>query len=80
VLDRGDAPETIAVVIHDRFHRDRVVTALTDDGIDARAVDRDRPRPGRVAVMTMQPAKGTEFSKVLLATGSASPTDSNVFR
>lgn len=47
-LDAGDAPETVAVLVQDRFHRDRVVTTLTEHGIDARAVDRDRPPAGRV--------------------------------
>jgi superfamily I DNA/RNA helicase len=74
-LDAGDAPETVAVLVQDRFHRDRVVTALTEHGIDARAVDRDRPPPGRVPVMTMHRAKGTEFSKVVLAAGRPSPTE-----
>jgi superfamily I DNA/RNA helicase len=74
-LDAGDAPETVAVLVQDRFHRDRVVTALTEHGIDARAVDRDRPPLGRVPVMTMHRAKGTEFSKVVLAAGRPSPTE-----
>ncbi|MBQ1050800.1 AAA family ATPase [Micromonospora sp. C51] len=68
-LDAGDAPETVAVLVQDRFHRDRVVTALTEQGVDARAVDRDRPPTGRVPVLTMHRAKGTEFSKVVLAAG-----------
>ncbi|TBL44926.1 DNA helicase UvrD [Verrucosispora sp. SN26_14.1] len=68
-LDAGDTPETVAVLVQDRFHRDRVVTALTEQGVDARAVDRDRPPTGRVPVLTMHRAKGTEFSKVVLAAG-----------
>lgn len=71
-LDAGDAPETVAVLVRDRFHRDRVVTALTEQGIDARAVDRDRPPSDRVPVMTMHRAKGTEFSKVVLVVGRPS--------
>jgi superfamily I DNA/RNA helicase len=71
-LARGDAPDTVAVLVPDKFHRDRVVTALTEDGVDARAVDRDRPPAGRVAVLTMHRAKGTEFSKVVLALGKPS--------
>ncbi|MFC0432563.1 UvrD-helicase domain-containing protein [Kutzneria buriramensis] len=74
-LDAGDAPETVAVLVQDRFHRDRVVTALNEHGIDARAVDRDRPPAGRVPVMTMHRAKGTEFSKVVLAAGRPSPAE-----
>jgi len=73
--DRGDPLETIAVLVQDRFHRDRVVTALTEHGIDARAVDRDRPPASRVPVMTMHRAKGTEFSKVVLVTGKPSPAE-----
>lgn len=74
-LDRGEAPETVAVLVHDKFQRDRVVTALTDGGVDARAVDRERPRTGRVPVLTMHRAKGTEFSKVVLAIGKPSPAE-----
>ncbi|MFV2021525.1 UvrD-helicase domain-containing protein [Micromonospora sp. LOL_023] len=74
-LDEGAAPDTVAVLVQDRFHRDRVVTALTDQGIDARAVDRDRPPAGRVPVLTMHRAKGTEFSKVVLALGKPSPAE-----
>ncbi|WP_019871838.1 UvrD-helicase domain-containing protein [Salinispora oceanensis] len=66
-LEAGDAPETVAVLVQDRFHRDRVVTALTEQGVNARAIDRDRPPPGRVPILTMHRAKGTEFSKVVLA-------------
>jgi superfamily I DNA/RNA helicase len=72
-LDAGDAPDTVAVLVQDRFHRDRVVTALTEQGVDARAVDRDRPPVDRVPVLTMHRAKGTEFSKVVLAVGKHSP-------
>lgn len=74
-LDAGDPLENVAVLVPDRYHRDRVVTALTDAGIDARAVDRDRPPAGRVPVLTMHRAKGTEFSKVLLAAGKPSPAE-----
>ncbi|WP_238015560.1 AAA family ATPase [Dactylosporangium sp. AC04546] len=71
-LDAGDPPDTVAVLVPDRFHRDRVVTALVEQGVDARAVDRDRPPAERVPVMTMHRAKGTEFSKVVLVTGKPS--------
>jgi superfamily I DNA/RNA helicase len=75
VLDRGSEPDTVAVLVPDRFHRDRVVTALTEQGIDARAVDRDRPPPGRVPVLTMHRAKGTEFSTVILVLGRPSTNE-----
>ena len=74
-LEDGAAPETVAVLVPDRFHRDRVVTALSEHGIDARAVDRDRPPAGRVPVMTMHRAKGTEFSKVVLTLGKPTPAE-----
>lgn len=74
-LDDRDAPDTVAVLVPDRFHRDRVVTALTEHGVDARAVDRERPPAGRVPVLTMHRAKGTEFSKVVLAIGKPSPAE-----
>lgn len=74
-LDAGDALENVAVLVPDRYHRDRIVTALTEAGIDARAIDRDRPPAGRVPVLTMHRAKGTEFSKVVLAAGKPSPAE-----
>ncbi|MGI5215260.1 3'-5' exonuclease, partial [Plantactinospora sp. CA-290183] len=66
-LDGGATPETIAVLVHDKFQRERVVNALNERGVPARAVDRDRPGEGRVLVMTMHRAKGMEFAKVVLA-------------
>ncbi|MEV4620516.1 UvrD-helicase domain-containing protein [Asanoa sp. NPDC049573] len=66
-IDGGAAPETLAVLVHDRFQRERVVNALNERGVQARAVDRDRPTGGRVLVMTMHRAKGIEFAKVVLA-------------
>jgi superfamily I DNA/RNA helicase len=66
-LDSGATPETIAVLVPDKFQRERVVNALNERGIPARAVDRDRPAEGRVLVMTMYRAKGMEFAKVVLA-------------
>lgn len=74
-LDGDTAADTLAVLVQDRFHRDRVVTALTENGVPARAVDRDRPPADRVPVMTMHRAKGTEFSKVVLVIGKPSPTE-----
>ncbi|MCZ7424145.1 AAA family ATPase [Micromonospora sp. WMMA1949] len=65
--DAGATPETIAVLVHDKFQRERVVNALNERGVPARAVDRDRPGEGRVLVMTMHRAKGMEFAKVILA-------------
>lgn len=73
--EAGTDADTVAVLVPDRFHRDRVVTALTERGVDARAVDRDRPPQGRVAVMTMHRAKGTEFSKVVIAADRLSSTE-----
>ncbi|CAM3470442.1 UvrD-helicase domain-containing protein [Occultella aeris] len=65
-IDAGAAPETIAVLVQDQFQRDRVVSALTERSIPARAVDRERPGSDRIAVMTMHRAKGMEFSRVIL--------------
>lgn len=62
----GVAPETIAVLVPERWQRDRLVTGLADRGVIIRAVDRDQVRPGLPVVMTMHRAKGTEFSRVLL--------------
>jgi len=55
------------VFAHDRYQRDRIVTGLAERGVGVRAVDRERPAAGRALVMTMHRAKGTEFSKVVLA-------------
>ena len=75
-LDDAAAAETIAVLVQDRYQRDRVANRLTELGIQARAVDRERPPAGRVVVMTMHRAKGTEFSKVILAdVGYQSPAE-----
>lgn len=61
------APETIGVLVPDAWSRDRVVQGLGERGVDVRAVDADRPAPGRPLVMTMHRAKGLEFSRVVLA-------------
>lgn len=66
-LTDGASPETIAVLVPDRSHRERVATALTERGVPARAVDRERPPTGKVLVMTMHHAKGMEFAKVILS-------------
>ncbi|GIJ11599.1 UvrD-helicase domain-containing protein [Micromonospora andamanensis] len=65
--EAGATPETIAVLVPDKFQRERVVNALNERGVPARAVDRDRPGEGRVLVMTMHRAKGMEFANVVLA-------------
>jgi superfamily I DNA/RNA helicase len=58
-------PGTIAILVPDRYQRDRVTNRLAESGIPARAVDREAPSD-RVVVMTMHRAKGTEFSKVII--------------
>lgn len=64
----ADAPlDTIAVLVQDKFQRERIVNGLAERKIDARSVDRERPPTGRVPVMTMHRAKGMEFSRVVLA-------------
>ena len=60
------APETIAVLVRDRYQRDAVVNSLAQHGIEVRAVDREAAGRGRPVVMTMHRAKGLEFRKVLL--------------
>lgn len=60
------APETIAVLVRDRYQRDAVVTGLAQQGIEVRPVDREAVGRGRPVVMTMHRAKGLEFRKVLL--------------
>ncbi|ODU05909.1 MAG: DNA helicase UvrD [Pseudonocardia sp. SCN 72-86] len=66
-LDEETVPETIAVLVQDRFQRERVVTGLAERGVEVRAVDRDQPSAGKPLVMTMHRAKGMEFAKVVLA-------------
>ncbi len=66
-IDSGTPAATIAVLVHDRYQRERVVTGLAERGVQARAVDSERPPTDRVPVMTMHRAKGMEFRKVLLA-------------
>ena len=60
------APETIAVLVRDRYQRDAVVNGLAQHRIEVRAVDREAAGRGRPVVMTMHRAKGLEFRKVLL--------------
>lgn len=64
--DDAAPPETIAVLVRDRWARDRVAAALAERGVQIRSVDREAIKPGQPVVMTMHRAKGTEFSKVLL--------------
>ena len=63
---RASAPETIAVLVRDRYQRAQVVTALGERELDVRAVDREAVRPGMPLVMTMHRAKGLEFTHVVL--------------
>ena len=75
-LKEGTTPETISVLVHDRYQRDRVVNGLGDRGIAVRAIDRDRVQPGRPVVMTMHRAKGTDFAKVVLVgVGAQTPAE-----
>ena len=60
------APESIAILVRDRYQRDAVVNGLAQHGIEVRAVDREEAGRGRPVVMTMHRAKGLEFRKVLL--------------
>lgn len=65
-LSTGSPPEGIAVLVPDRYQRDRVAARLIDAGIEARAVDREKPPADKVLVMTMHRAKGMEFPRVIL--------------
>ena len=60
------APETIAILVRDRYQRDAVVNGLAQHGVEVRAVDREAAGRGAPVVMTMHRAKGLEFRKVLL--------------
>ena len=63
---KATAPETIAVLVPDRHRRDQVATALGEQGLQVRAVDREEAGPGMPLVMTMHRAKGLEFTHALL--------------
>lgn len=63
---RAPTPESIAVLVRDRYRRDTVVKGLGDRGIGVRAVDNENVKPGRPVTMTMHRAKGLEFTHVLL--------------
>ena len=60
------APESIAILVRDRYQRDAVVNGLAQRHVEVRAVDREAVGRGRPVVMTMHRAKGLEFRKVLL--------------
>ncbi|WP_103063756.1 UvrD-helicase domain-containing protein [Actinomyces qiguomingii] len=60
------APESIAILVRDRYQRDNVVTGLAHRGVEVRPVEREAVGRGRPVVMTMHRAKGLEFRKVLL--------------
>ena len=62
----ASAPESIAILVRDRYQRDAVVNGLAQHGIEVRAVDREAAGRGRPVVMTMHRAKGLEFRKALL--------------
>ncbi|WP_375430761.1 UvrD-helicase domain-containing protein [uncultured Friedmanniella sp.] len=57
---------TIAVLVRDRFQRDRVVTGLAERGVTVRGVEREAAASSEPVVMTMHRAKGTEFYQVLM--------------
>lgn len=65
-LDAKVTPETIGILVRDRYQRDKVAAALNERGVQARAVDREAIKSGYPVVLTMHRAKGTEFSRVLL--------------
>lgn len=46
-INDGAAPETVAILVHDRFQRERVVNSLGERGVEVRAVDRESPPTGR---------------------------------
>ena len=62
----ASTPESIAILVRDRYQRDAVANGLAQHGIEVRAVDREAAGRGRPVVMTMHRAKGLEFRKVLL--------------
>lgn len=65
-LADGTSPGTVAVLVPDQYQRDRVVANMTEAGLPATSVNRDRPPADKVAVMTRHRAKGTEFAKVIM--------------
>lgn len=83
IAEGDESAETIAVLVRDRFQRDRVVAGLADRGLSVRGVDREAVKPGEPVVMTMHRAKGTEFTRVILfnpgapAPGSVDPLNAD---
>lgn len=67
-LDGEDLePESIAVLVRSQDERDRFVRGLGERGVTVRAVDRNAASAGQPLVMTMHPAKGMEFTRVILS-------------
>lgn len=66
-IDDGADPSTIAVLTRGVDARNRMVRALTERRVEARALDDSAIAAGLVAVLTMHRAKGMEFSRVVLA-------------
>ena len=60
------APETMAILVRDQFVKTSVTRALAEYGVTVRPVDRGAIKPGQPLVMTMNRAKGMEFTNVLL--------------
>jgi len=63
---RAPSPESIAILVPDRYTRDLVANGLRERGIPVRAVDTEAVKPGLPVVMTMHRAKGLEFTHVLV--------------
>lgn len=65
--DRTGTPRgTIAILVRDRYQRDRIVSGLAERGVTVRGVEREGAGDSEPVVMTMHRAKGTEFYRVLL--------------
>jgi len=62
----ASAPESIAILVRDRYQRDAVVNGLAQHGIEVRAVDREAAGRGGPVGRRVHRAKGLEFRKVLL--------------
>lgn len=65
-MDTGDAAETLAILVKDRYQQERVVKGLSERGVKAQGVDATGTKVGQPVVMTMHRSKGTEFGKVVL--------------
>lgn len=67
---------TIAVLVPDRWQRDRVAKRLAESDLPSFSVDRAAPPSNRILVMTRHRAKGMEFSKVVMTdVGYLSPSE-----